>query len=155
MYGTPGGILSVLSGAVRYSDWAMREASHTAVSRRAGRPDSAGCGWRPPSGPPRPPPEPPRNQRGIRGHGRRNHAGRGPMLSCRAAVLPAPQAALSDLDRVLVDRFGLASFHGWQREAIDALLTGSGQVVLVAPTGGGKSLCYQLPAVVLEGTTVV
>jgi ATP-dependent DNA helicase RecQ len=56
---------------------------------------------------------------------------------------------------VLRDRFGLAAFHAWQREAIDALLDGSGQVVLVAPTGGGKSLCYQLPAVVLPGTTVV
>ena len=76
------------------------------------------------------------------------------MVSCPAALLHAPHPASLDLDRVLADRFGLASFHGWQREAIDALLGGPGQVLLVAPTGGGKSLCYQLPAVVLEGTTV-
>jgi ATP-dependent DNA helicase RecQ len=70
-------------------------------------------------------------------------------------LLDAPRPAPSDLDRVLASRFGLASFHAWQKEAIDALLEGPGQVLLVAPTGGGKSLCYQLPAVVLEGTTVV
>jgi len=77
------------------------------------------------------------------------------MVSCHAALLPVPHRASFDLERVLAERFGLAAFHGWQREAIDALLEGSGQVLLVAPTGGGKSLCYQLPAVVLPGTTVV
>jgi ATP-dependent DNA helicase RecQ len=77
------------------------------------------------------------------------------MVSCPAALLPAPHLSSLDPDRVLVDRFGLAAFHAWQREAIDALLEGSGQVLLVAPTGGGKSLCYQLPSVVLDGTAVV
>jgi ATP-dependent DNA helicase RecQ len=77
------------------------------------------------------------------------------MVSCPAALLPAPEALSQDLDRVLRERFGLPQFHGWQREAIEALLEGSGQVLLVAPTGGGKSLCYQLPAVVLGGTAVV
>ena len=60
-----------------------------------------------------------------------------------------------DLDRLLVDRFGIGSFHGWQREAIAALLRPPARVLLVAPTGGGKSLCYQLPAVALEGTALV
>jgi ATP-dependent DNA helicase RecQ len=59
------------------------------------------------------------------------------------------------LTRVLAEQFQLPSFHGWQREAIDAILADHGQVLLIAPTGGGKSLCYQLPAVVLPGTTVV
>ncbi|MBI4703184.1 MAG: ATP-dependent DNA helicase RecQ [Deltaproteobacteria bacterium] len=59
------------------------------------------------------------------------------------------------IDETLRDRFGLARFHPWQRDAIDELLTGRRQVLLVAPTGGGKSLCFQLPAVVLGGTTVV
>jgi ATP-dependent DNA helicase RecQ len=59
------------------------------------------------------------------------------------------------LDEVLRDRFGLERFHPWQREAIDALLRPGGRVLVVAPTGGGKSLTYQVPAAVLEGTTLV
>ncbi len=62
---------------------------------------------------------------------------------------------MGDIDRALRERFGLSEFHPWQREAIDELLHGKGRVVLIAPTGGGKSLCYQLPAAVLEGTSVV
>ena len=61
----------------------------------------------------------------------------------------------SDADQVLNDRFGLASFHSWQREAIDALLGDPGRVLVVAPTGGGKSLTYQLPAAMLGGTALV
>ena len=60
-----------------------------------------------------------------------------------------------DLEHILQQRFGLPSFRPWQREAIDALLEGAGRVLVVAPTGGGKSLCYQLPASVLGGTTIV
>ena len=56
---------------------------------------------------------------------------------------------------VLRNSFGLEGFRPWQREAIDALLTGSGRVLVVAPTGGGKSLTYQVPAAVLDGTTLV
>jgi ATP-dependent DNA helicase RecQ len=70
-------------------------------------------------------------------------------------ALSVPDDSPCDLERVLTERFRLEAFHGWQREAIDTLLEGSGQVLLIAPTGGGKSLCYQLPAVVLPGTTVV
>jgi ATP-dependent DNA helicase RecQ len=51
-------------------------------------------------------------------------------------------------------KIGYDSFRPLQREAIDALL-GSGSVLLVLPTGGGKSLGYQLPAVLLPGTTIV
>jgi ATP-dependent DNA helicase RecQ len=56
---------------------------------------------------------------------------------------------------VLRDRFGLERFHPWQREAIDALMEGPGRVLVVAPTGGGKSLTYQVPAAVLPGVTLV
>src|SRR5579863_4852578 len=56
---------------------------------------------------------------------------------------------------VLRNSFGLERFRPWQREAIDALLRGSGRVLVVAPTGGGKSLTYQVPAALLEGTTLV
>jgi ATP-dependent DNA helicase RecQ len=77
------------------------------------------------------------------------------MVSCAAPVFSVPQDQPLDVTRVLAERFQLSAFHGWQREAIDAILAGAGQVLLIAPTGGGKSLCYQLPAVVLPGTTVV
>ena len=59
------------------------------------------------------------------------------------------------LDRVLREQFGLEAFRPWQREAIEGLLSGSGRVLVVAPTGGGKSLTYQVPAAILEGTTLV
>jgi ATP-dependent DNA helicase RecQ len=51
-------------------------------------------------------------------------------------------------------RFGHSAFRPGQREAIDALLQ-HGRLLLVAPTGGGKSLTYQLPAVMLGGTALV
>jgi ATP-dependent DNA helicase RecQ len=60
-----------------------------------------------------------------------------------------------DLDRVLHDSFGLEAFRPWQREAILSVLEGSGRVLVVAPTGGGKSLTYQVPAAVLGGMTLV
>ena len=50
--------------------------------------------------------------------------------------------------------FGHPSFRPGQREAIETLLE-KRRLLLVAPTGGGKSLIYQLPAALLEGTTVV
>ena len=62
---------------------------------------------------------------------------------------------MNDLDAALQSRFGLASFRPWQREAIDALLGKPGRVLVVAPTGGGKSLTYQLPAALLPGVTLV
>jgi ATP-dependent DNA helicase RecQ len=60
---------------------------------------------------------------------------------------------LDSIDTAL-HTLGYASFRPGQREAVDTLLSG-GRVLLVAPTGGGKSLCYQLPALVLPGTTLV
>jgi ATP-dependent DNA helicase RecQ len=64
-------------------------------------------------------------------------------------------AGSESLDDVLRDRFGLAAFRPWQREAIEGILHGSGRALVVAPTGGGKSLTYQVPATVLRGTTLV
>jgi len=49
---------------------------------------------------------------------------------------------------------GYRSFRPGQREAVETLLSGR-RALLIAPTGGGKSLCYQLPAVLLPGTTLV
>ncbi len=62
---------------------------------------------------------------------------------------------MTDLDAFLRERFDLPAFRPWQREAIEALLGSPGRVLVVAPTGGGKSLTYQLPAALLEGTTLV
>jgi ATP-dependent DNA helicase RecQ len=60
-----------------------------------------------------------------------------------------------DREARLRETFGLAEFRPWQREAIDELLDRSGRVLAIAPTGGGKSLCYQFPATELPGTTIV
>jgi len=62
---------------------------------------------------------------------------------------------MSNIDLALRERFGLSAFHPWQREAIEELLEGRQRVVVIAPTGGGKSLCYQLPAAILDGTSIV
>lgn len=61
----------------------------------------------------------------------------------------------ASLDEVLSERFGLPGFRPWQRDAISAVLGEPGRALVIAPTGGGKSLTYQLPATVLEGTTLV
>lgn len=59
-----------------------------------------------------------------------------------------------DLPKLLKKYFGFNSFKGPQEEVITNLLGGNDVFVLM-PTGGGKSLCYQLPALLLEGTAIV
>jgi ATP-dependent DNA helicase RecQ len=62
---------------------------------------------------------------------------------------PAPRPL-----EVLAARFGFDSFRPGQEQVVDALLAGR-SALAVFPTGAGKSLCYQLPALLLEGMTIV
>src|SRR5271170_4124702 len=62
-------------------------------------------------------------------------------------------AAQSDLESYL-GPFGLTAFRPGQREVIETVLAGD-DCLCVMPTGGGKSLCYQLPAIVQPGVTLV
>ncbi len=57
-------------------------------------------------------------------------------------------------ERLLRDRFGFANFRPGQREVLDCLARRNAALG-VFPTGSGKSLCYQLPALVLDGITLV
>ncbi len=60
----------------------------------------------------------------------------------------------ADLSKELKKYFGFSKFKGHQEEIIHTLLNGKDVFVLM-PTGGGKSLCYQLPALISEGTAIV
>ena len=54
----------------------------------------------------------------------------------------------------LKEVFGFSEFRGVQRQVVDRVLAGE-RTLAVMPTGAGKSLCYQLPATIFEGTTIV
>jgi ATP-dependent DNA helicase RecQ len=59
-----------------------------------------------------------------------------------------------DLSKSLLRNFGFDKFKGQQEEIIKSVLEGNDTFVTM-PTGGGKSLCYQLPAMMLDGTAII
>ena len=58
------------------------------------------------------------------------------------------------LDTLLKEQFGHDAFRPMQRQIVEDVLAGR-DVLVIMPTGGGKSLCYQLPALARDGTTLV
>ncbi|WP_172380876.1 ATP-dependent DNA helicase RecQ [Vibrio sp. Vb339] len=68
-----------------------------------------------------------------------------------AEQIPTPA---NDAQTILQDVFGYQSFRNGQQEVIDLAVEGKDSLVIM-PTGGGKSLCYQIPALVREGLTLV
>src|SRR6185369_9383001 len=59
-----------------------------------------------------------------------------------------------DLHKALQEHFGFDKFKGTQEKAIESLLAGHDTFVIM-PTGGGKSLCYQLPAIISDGVAII
>src|SRR5207245_6885271 len=70
-----------------------------------------------------------------------------------AAGSSRKEPAMNPLE-LLRSRFGFTDFRPGQQPVIEALLAGKAALA-VFPTGGGKSLCYQLPALALDGVTLV
>ncbi|MFI1996042.1 DNA helicase RecQ [Actinoplanes sp. NPDC020271] len=66
----------------------------------------------------------------------------------------APPIPVSDAVDALNRVFGYPEFRGQQREIVEHVI-GGGDALVLMPTGGGKSLCYQIPALVRPGTGVV
>lgn len=66
----------------------------------------------------------------------------------------APPEHRSDAQHVLQRVFGYDSFRGHQQEIVEHVI-GGGDALVLMPTGGGKSLCYQVPALVRPGVGVV
>ena len=62
---------------------------------------------------------------------------------------------MQDPRQVLKKYFNFTSFKGNQEQIINRLTSSNGHCIVLMPTGGGKSLCYQIPALIFEGGTIV
>src|SRR5690349_14114585 len=72
----------------------------------------------------------------------------------KSASASKSTGARLDLPQALQENFGFNAFKGPQQEIIESLLAGKDSLVIM-PTGGGKSLCYQLPAIMSEGVAII
>ena len=68
------------------------------------------------------------------------------LLPCLVTSAASTSAAPNSAAAILSDVFGYGAFRGAQREIVDHLI-GGGDALVLMPTGGGKSLCYQVPAI--------
>jgi ATP-dependent DNA helicase RecQ len=80
----------------------------------------------------------------------------GRRLAAKLACEPKPinRSAVTDLHQLLHDRFGFSHFRGVQQQVVERAIAGQ-HTLAVMPTGAGKSLCYQLPALARHGTAIV
>ena len=77
-----------------------------------------------------------------------------PAASSLSPARPSTPPSLDDARGVLRETFGHPDFRGLQAGVIGEVLAGR-SALAVLPTGGGKSMCYQVPALLLEGVTLV
>ncbi len=70
------------------------------------------------------------------------------------ADTPSPPPSAGRAQQVLAHVFGYSAFRGEQQAIVEHVAAGSDALVLM-PTGGGKSLCYQIPALLRDGTAIV
>ena len=64
------------------------------------------------------------------------------------------ESQISSALEILRSRFGYSQFRFQQQQIVDALVAGKDALVLM-PTGGGKSLCYQIPALLRDGVGII
>ncbi|MEB2272076.1 DNA helicase RecQ [Bacillus safensis] len=62
---------------------------------------------------------------------------------------------LEQAEALLKQYFGFDAFRQGQKQAIESIVNKQKDTVCIMPTGGGKSVCYQVPALMMEGTTIV
>ncbi|MCX6187559.1 MAG: DEAD/DEAH box helicase [Bacteroidetes bacterium] len=72
----------------------------------------------------------------------------------RAVKPKVPTIGKLDLKAALQEYFGFDSFKDEQEKIIRNLLEGQ-DIFVIMPTGGGKSMCYQLPALISQGTAII
>ena len=62
---------------------------------------------------------------------------------------------MADPKDILKEIYNYSSFKGKQEEIISRLINENGNCLVLMPTGGGKSICYQVPAIIFDGGTIV